>query len=237
MRKSVRLKKARFKNYKALFILGEYSSYALLVQLFFIFTLNLFSMQNSDAQTRKDQNTNTELATFGAGCFWCVEAIFSRVDGVLEVQSGYSGGHVNNPSYKEVCTGKTGHAEVCQITYDPDKISYPELLEIYWKTHNPTTLNRQGNDVGTQYRSVIFYHNEEQKKIASEMKDKLSKEKIWNDPIVTQIVPFEAFYPAEDYHDDYYEKNPAQPYCSFVITPKVEKFEKAFKDYIKQNDK
>ena len=178
-------------------------------------------------------SSNTEVATFGAGCFWCVEAIFSRVDGVLDIKSGYSGGNVKNPSYKEVCTGKTGHAEICKITFDPLKVSYLNLLEIYWKTHDPTTLNRQGNDVGTQYRSVIFYHNEEQKKIATEMKDQLNQEGIWNDPIVTEIVPFEAFYPAEGYHDDYYENNPNQPYCSFVITPKVEKFEKTFRDYLK----
>lgn len=195
----------------------------------------VFAFSDTNAQTMKTRAvTNTELATFGAGCFWCVEAIFSRVEGVLDVKSGYSGGHIKNPSYKEVCTGKTGYAEVCQLTYDSSKISYLELLEIFWKTHNPTTLNRQGNDVGTQYRSVVFYHTEEQKELATEMKAKLDSEGIWDDPIVTEIVPFKAFYPAEDYHDDYYENNPSQPYCSFVITPKLEKFEKTFKDYIKK---
>jgi len=199
--------------------------------LFFV----LFYINDTNAQTMNNQKTSTttELATFGAGCFWCVEAIFSRVDGVLDVQSGYSGGQVKNPTYKEVCTGSTGHAEVCQLTYDPSKISYLKLLEIFWKTHDPTTLNRQGNDVGTQYRSAIFYHNGEQMKIAAEMKDKLNREGIWSDPIVTEIVPFETFYPAEDYHNDYYENNASQSYCSFVITPKVEKFEKAFQDYLK----
>ena len=199
-----------------------------------VFIFNVFS-SITDAQTKKNttMSSHTELATFGAGCFWCTEAIFSRVDGVVEVQSGYSGGHVKNPSYKEVCTGNTGHAEVCQVTFDPSKISYLKLLEIFWKTHDPTTLNRQGNDVGTQYRSVIFYHNDEQKITATEMKDRLSQEGIWDNLVVTEIVPFKAFYPAENYHDDYYENNPGQPYCSFVITPKVEKFEKAFKDYLK----
>jgi peptide-methionine (S)-S-oxide reductase len=181
-------------------------------------------------------NAKTETATFGAGCFWCVEAIFSRVEGVLGVEPGYSGGHVKNPTYKDVCTGTTGHAEVCQIVFDPSKISYPELLKIFWETHDPTTLNRQGNDVGTQYRSVIFYHTEEQKKIAEEMKARLNREGIWDNPILTGIVKFEAFYPAENYHNDYYENNPDQPYCSFVITPKVEKFEKAFKNYLRKDE-
>ena len=173
-----------------------------------------------------------EKATFGAGCFWCVEAIFERVKGVSKVQSGYSGGHVKNPSYEEVCTGTTGHAEVCQITFDPNVISYIELLEIFWQTHDPTTLNRQGNDVGTQYRSAIFYHTAEQKRLAEEMKKRLNNEHIWADPIVTEIVAFDEFYPAEDYHEDYYSKNPSKPYCSFVITPKVKKFEKTFQEYL-----
>jgi peptide-methionine (S)-S-oxide reductase len=179
------------------------------------------------------ETVKTELATFGAGCFWCVEAIYSRLDGVIEVQSGYSGGNVKNPSYKEVCTGTTGHAEVCQITFNPEVISYNELLKVFWSIHDPTTLNRQGNDKGTQYRSVIFYHSETQKRLAEETKNSLAKEGIWNDPIVTIIEPYVAFYRAEEYHDDYFEKNPNQPYCSFVIAPKVEKFEKVFKEYIK----
>ena len=204
----------------------------------FITFLIVTHISCSEAQTMKTQmqNNNMELATFGAGCFWCVEAIFSRVEGVIEVQSGYSGGHIKNPSYKEVCTGTTGHAEVCQIGYDPGVINFLQLLELFWKTHNPTTLNRQGNDVGTQYRSVVFYHNEDQKKTAEEMKARLTAEGIWDDPMITEIVRFDVFYPAEDYHNDYYENNPSQPYCSFVITPKVEKFEKAFRDYLRKEE-
>jgi peptide-methionine (S)-S-oxide reductase len=175
-----------------------------------------------------------EKATFGAGCFWCVEAIFERVKGVIKVQSGYSGGHVKNPAYKEVCSGTTGHAEVCQLTFNPDKISYIELLEIFWQTHDPTTLNRQGNDTGTQYRSVIFCHTEEQKRLAEEMKKRLNNEHIFANPIVTEVVAYKDFYPAEDYHEDYYSKNPDQPYCSVVITPKVKKFEKTFQEYLRE---
>jgi peptide-methionine (S)-S-oxide reductase len=156
------------------------------------------------------------------------------VVGVKSATSGYAGGTVANPTYKQVCTGTTGHAEVTQLTFDPKKISYDELLEIFWKTHDPTTLNRQGADVGTQYRSVIFFHNEVQRKKAEEYKDKLNKAEIWEDPIVTQIVPFTNFYPAEDYHQEYYANNPDQSYCSLVITPKVEKFEKVFKDKLKK---
>jgi len=176
-----------------------------------------------------------QIATFGSGCFWCTEAIFERVNGVVKVESGYSGGTVENPSYQEVCTGTTGHAEVTQITYDPSVISFDELLEIFWKTHDPTTLNKQGNDVGTQYRSVIFYHNEEQKELAEKYKSELNKSGAWDNPIVTEISPFTKFYSAEGYHQDYYENNPNQGYCAFVITPKVEKFEKVFKDKLKNN--
>jgi peptide-methionine (S)-S-oxide reductase len=181
-----------------------------------------------------DKNPNLEVATFGSGCFWCSEAIFERVKGVESVISGYSGGTVKNPTYDEVCTGKTGYAEVTQITFDPKVVSYDELLEIFWKTHDPTTLNRQGNDVGTQYRSVIFYHNDEQKQKAEYYKNKLTEEKIWEKPIVTEITRFEKFYPAEDYHQEYYDNNPNQGYCAYVITPKVEKFEKIFKDKLKK---
>ncbi|MBN1597434.1 MAG: peptide-methionine (S)-S-oxide reductase MsrA [Bacteroidales bacterium] len=197
----------------------------------FLLTLKTIAMSNPVNK----QNDKSETATFGAGCFWCVEAIFERVNGVKDVQSGYSGGHVKNPTYKEVCTGTTGHAEVCRITYDPEIISYPDLLEIFWQTHDPTTPNRQGNDVGTQYRSVIFYHNNAQKNAAVEMKKRLNKAGIWKNPVVTQIVPLEIFYPAEDYHEDYYSNNPDQPYCSFIISPKVKKFEKAFGEYLKPN--
>ena len=175
-----------------------------------------------------------KLATFGAGCFWCVEAIFEELDGVGKVISGYSGGNAANPTYEGVCIGNTGHAEVVQITYDPKKISYDELLEVYWRTHDPTTRNRQGNDVGTQYRSVIFYHDEEQHKLADGYKARLEAEHIWDRPIVTEIVRFEKFWPAEAYHQDYYRQNPGKGYCSVVITPKVEKFRKIFKEKLKQ---
>lgn len=179
------------------------------------------------------QSDNLEPATFGSGCFWCTEAIFERVKGVKKVISGYSGGTVENPTYKEVCTGNTGHAEVTQLSFDPNVVSYDELLEIFWKTHDPTTLNRQGADVGTQYRSAVFYHNEKQKEKAEHYKKELEKAEIFDDPIVTEIVPFEKFYEAENYHQDYYANNPSQGYCAFVITPKVEKFEKVFKSKLK----
>lgn len=177
--------------------------------------------------------TKMELATFGSGCFWCSEAIFSRLKGVESVNSGYSGGSVKNPTYKQVCTGETGHAEVIQIKFDPNIISFTELLEVFWQTHDPTTLNRQGADVGTQYRSVIFYHNNEQKELAETFKKKLDDEKIYDKPIVTEISQFDTFYIAEDYHQDYYEHNRGQGYCNFVITPKIEKFKKVFKDKLK----
>lgn len=191
-------------------------------------------IKEQEMKNMSTENVKTDTATFGSGCFWCTEAIFERVNGVLDVVSGYSGGHVDNPTYEEVCNGTTGHAECTQITFNPDIISYDELLEIFWKTHDPTTLNRQGNDVGTQYRSVIFYHNEEQKQKAEYYKQKLGDEKIWKDPIVTEISPSTKFYKAEKYHQDYYENNPYQGYCAFVITPKIEKFEKVFKDKLKK---
>ena len=191
-------------------------------------------MKQKEEKNMNNQNTKLETATFGSGCFWCTEAIFERVNGVSSVVSGYSGGDVENPTYKEVCDGTTGHAECTQITFDPAVVSYDELLEIFWKTHDPTTLNRQGNDSGTQYRSVIFYHNDEQKQKAEYYKNKLTEEKIWNKPIVTEISKLEKFYPAEDYHQEYYENNPNQGYCAYVITPKVEKFEKIFKDKLKK---
>ncbi|MFP4024363.1 MAG: peptide-methionine (S)-S-oxide reductase MsrA [Thiohalospira sp.] len=178
-------------------------------------------------------NKKMELATFGSGCFWCTEAIFEKIKGVESVVSGYSGGRVKNPTYKEVCTGNTGHAEVVQIKYNPEIISFKDLLEIFWQTHDPTTLNRQGADVGTQYRSVIFYHTGEQKKTAEIYKKKLDEANIYKNPIVTEITKFESFYKAEDYHQDYYENNKSQPYCSFVITPKLEKFKKIFQDKLK----
>ena len=177
---------------------------------------------------------NTKIATFGSGCFWCSEAIFSRLEGVIKVEPGFSGGHTINPTYKEVVEGTTGHAEVAQITYNPDLVSFSTLLEVFWKTHDPTTLNRQGGDVGTQYRSVIFYHDKEQQELANKYLDALEKANIWKDPIVTEIVSFKRFYPAEDYHNDYYENNPSNSYCSLVITPKIEKFEKVFSDKLKK---
>ncbi len=191
--------------------------------------------KNNPGKRMNNQNQNKlEIATFGSGCFWCTEAIFERVKGVNRVVSGYSGGKLENPTYKDVCSGTTGHAECTQIFYDPTVISYDELLEIFWKTHDPTTLNRQGNDVGTQYRSVIFYHNQEQKQKAEYYKKKLEDEKIWEKPIVTEISELKKFYPAEDYHQNYYDNNPFQGYCAFVITPKIEKFEKIFKDKLKK---
>ena len=174
-----------------------------------------------------------ELATFGSGCFWCTEAVFQRMKGVEKVVSGYSGGHVENPTYRQVCAGDTGHAEVIQVHYDRSQVSYEQLLEVFWKTHDPTTPNRQGNDHGPQYRSVIFYHNDDQKRLAEGYKQKLEVEKIWEDPIVTEISPFTNFYSAEDYHQNYYNENGAQPYCSFVIRPKIEKLQKIFSERLK----
>lgn len=179
------------------------------------------------------QSSSLEVATFGAGCFWCVEAQFQMLEGVVKVESGFSGGHVKNPSYKEVCNGTTGHAEVCNITFDPKKISYDEMLAAFWQTHDPTQLNRQGNDIGTQYRSAIFYHNDAQKQLAEKYKKRLNDEKVYDSPVVTEIAPFTVFYKAEDYHSNYYNLNGEESYCQFVIRPKVEKFQKVFKDKLK----
>lgn len=170
----------------------------------------------------------TEQAIFGAGCFWCVEAVFQRVPGVVKVESGYSGGSIKNPTYREVCSGLTGHAEVCKLTYNPAQVSFETLLAVFWQTHDPTTLNRQGADVGTQYRSAIFYTSEKQKELAEKYKAELSASGAFKDPIVTEISPLANYYPAEDYHQDYYNQNSSQPYCQFVIAPKLEKFEKVF---------
>lgn len=172
--------------------------------------------------------SSNEVATLGGGCFWCLEAVFKELQGVIDVVSGYAGGEVENPGYREVCTGRTGHAEVVRITFDPEVISYRELLQIFFSIHDPTTLNRQGADVGTQYRSVIFWHDEAQKEVASEVIGQLSAEGIWRDPIVTQVVPFEAFYRAEDYHQNYFDHNSNQPYCQAVVAPKLAKFRKLF---------
>lgn len=182
-----------------------------------------------------NQIPGTDTATFANGCFWCTEAIFEQLDGVISATSGYTGGKVKNPTYKEVCTGETGHAECLQIVYDPKKISFDELLEVFWETHDPTTLNRQGNDIGTQYRSGIFYHNEEQKQKAEEYKSALDKSGAFDKPIVTEITAFKEFYPAEDYHQQYFENNENNnPYCRVVIRPKVDKFKKVFKDKLKK---
>ncbi len=175
----------------------------------------------------------TDTATLGTGCFWCTEAIFQQLKGVLKVTSGYSGGHVENPTYDEVCEKKTGHAEVVQVVYDPSIISYDELLKVFWQTHDPTTLNRQGNDVGPQYRSVVFYHNDEQKQKAESYKEELDNSGSWEKKIVTAIEPYKNFYSAENYHQNYFKDNGSQPYCYYVIRPKLEKFEKVFKDKIK----
>ncbi len=181
----------------------------------------------------KEKKHGLDTATFGAGCYWCTEAQFQQLKGVEKVESGFSGGNVENPSYKEVCGGSTGHAEVCNIYYDPSVISFDELLAAFWTCHDPTQLNRQGNDVGTQYRSAIFFHDAHQKAKAEEYKKKLNDEKVFDKPVVTEIAPFTAFYKAEDYHQNYYNSNADQPYCSFVVRPKVEKFQKVFKGKLK----
>lgn len=191
------------------------------------------NMSNDLTTSLTNSTQKTDTATFGTGCFWCTEAIFQQLDGVLKVTSGYSGGAKPNPTYKEVCTGTTGHAEVIQVVYDPAKITFDELLEVFWQTHDPTTLNRQGNDVGTQYRSVVFYHNQEQKEKSEKYKVQLDKSGAFDNPIVTEIAPFDKFYAAENYHQDYYNNNGSQPYCTFVIRPKVEKFQKVFKSKLK----
>ncbi|MFQ3575597.1 MAG: peptide-methionine (S)-S-oxide reductase MsrA [Cytophagales bacterium] len=180
----------------------------------------------------KTENPNLEKATLGGGCFWCLEAVFQRIEGVEMVESGYMGGKISNPTYKEICTGKTGHAEVVQITFDTKKISYETLLDVFFGTHDPTTLNRQGNDVGTQYRSIIFYHDDIQKKLAYEKKEQLEKLGIFKDPIVTEITYSTVFYKAEDYHQNYFNLNGYQPYCQFVVRPKVEKLKKNFSELL-----
>jgi peptide-methionine (S)-S-oxide reductase len=190
--------------------------------------------ENKMANENEAVKPGMELATFGSGCFWCTEAIFLNVDGVTKVESGYTGGKVKNPTYREVCSGLTGHAEVVQITFDPKKVTYDELLEIFWKTHDPTTLNKQGADEGTQYRSVVYYHNDNQKQLAEEYKKKLTEVKAFDNPIVTEISPASTFYVAEDYHQNYYNLNGSAPYCTFVIQPKLEKFKKVFKDKLKK---
>ena len=214
------------------------------MQKMFISSLLAITTWISCAQTQKNtknmSNTpipagvKTETATFGEGCFWCTEAFFQRLEGVLQVKSGYGGGFVKNPTYEQVCDKNTGHAELAQIVFDPSKITYDELLEVFWKTHDPTTLNQQGNDVGPQYRSVIFYHSKEQKEKAEKYKAALDKSGAWDKPIVTAIEAFKDFYPAENYHQNYYNDNSNQGYCRFVIRPKLEKFEHVFQNKLKK---
>ena len=177
---------------------------------------------------------NLETATLAAGCFWCVEAVFDDLKGVSDVVSGYSGGHKENPTYQEVCSETTGHAEVIQLKFNPEEISFADILHVFFSVHDPTTLNRQGNDVGSSYRSAIFYHSEEQRQIAEELIAKLNKEDIWDNPIVTEVTKFTNFYPAENYHQEYFANNPNQPYCAAVVAPKVMKFRKMFVDRLKK---
>lgn len=184
--------------------------------------------QTSVSQTEDRAAAGLQQATLAGGCFWCLEAVYVELRGVSKVVSGYTGGAVRNPSYRQVCGGSTGHAEAVQITFDPNVVSYRDLLEIFFTIHDPTTLNRQGADVGTQYRSAIFYHDEEQRRVANEVIAELSAQKLWHNPIVTQVAPLDVFYPAEDYHQDYFANNPMQPYCQVVVAPKVAKFRKHY---------
>jgi peptide-methionine (S)-S-oxide reductase len=203
--------------------------------------LSSCAQKDNNVKTKKENNnmisstTKLDTATFGTGCFWCTEAVFQQLEGVEKVTSGYSGGHVVNPTYEEVCSKTTGHAECLNIIYDSSKISFDELLEVFWQVHDPTTLNRQGADVGTQYRSVVFYHNDQQKTKAEKYKIELNKSGAWDNPIVTTLEKFNIFYPAEEHHQNYYNNNTSEGYCQFVIRPKLEKFEKVFKNKLKKN--
>ena len=179
-------------------------------------------------------NTNLQTATLAGGCFWCLEAVYDEIKGVESVESGYAGGHVDNPTYREVCYGNTGHAEVVQVHFDPNVVSYRDLLNVFFAIHDPTTLNRQGADMGTQYRSAIFYHDDEQKKIAEDLIKELNAQQIWDRPIVTEVTKFDKFYMAEDYHQEYFARNPYQPYCMAVVSPKVSKFRKHFIEMLKK---
>ncbi len=197
-------------------------------------TNNMSEQKQPSITITNDSSSRQDTATFAAGCFWCVEAVFQRLEGVDTVQSGYTGGTVKNPSYKEVCNGTTSHAEACRIIYDPTKISFLQLLQVFFTTHDPTQMNRQGNDVGTQYRSAIFYHNDMQKEQAQQVIKQLNEQKVYDSPIVTEVSEAGIFYVAEDYHQNYYNLNSDQMYCRFVIQPKLEKFNKVFKDLIKE---
>lgn len=208
--------------------------YSILVMSLFSWGCNATSAEIPADNAPEMISGNVETATFGTGCFWCTEAIFQSLEGVESVVSGYSGGHVDDPTYKAVCAGTTGHAEVVQIKYNPEIITFTELLEVFWQTHDPTTLNRQGYDTGTQYRSAIFYHSDEQKKLAEEYKAKLDKAGAFSDPIVTEVTKYSNFFSAEKYHQDYYANNSNAGYCRAVIAPKMEKFKKVFADKLKQ---
>lgn len=206
--------------------------------------LNSCAQKDNSVKTKKETKTmtstastnkNLDTATFGTGCFWCTEAVFQQLEGVEKVTSGYSGGHVANPTYEEVCSKTTGHAECLNIVYDTTKITFDELLEVFWQVHDPTTLNRQGADAGPQYRSVVFYHNAEQKARTEKYKAELDKSGAWDNPIVTTLEKFDVFYPAEEYHQNYYNNNSGQGYCQFVIRPKLDKFEKVFKNKLKKH--
>ena len=190
--------------------------------------------EQTSTKNKMNTNTNYEVATLGGGCYWCMEAVFQRLDGVIKVESGFSGGHVKNPSYREVCNGTTGHAEVIHITFDSTKVPFSEILKVFFTMHDPTTLNQQGNDIGTQYRSAIFYHNESQKNVSEKIIAELNAAKAYPTQIVTEVSKFDVFYKAEDYHQDYYNQNKTQGYCQYVIQPKIEKFEKVFKDRLKK---
>jgi methionine-S-sulfoxide reductase len=215
----------------------------LLITLFSFFAfLSCNQAQNNTQKSGKTQakqqnkmtNKNSETATFGGGCYWCIEAVFQRLEGVEKVESGFSGGKVKNPTYREVCSGTTGHAEVIQITFDTTKISFADILKVFFTMHDPTTPNQQGNDIGTQYRSAVFYHNEEQKKITEDVIAALNLAHAYPNPIITEVAKFDVFYKAEDYHQNYYNENSGEGYCRFVIQPKIEKLEKVFKDRLKK---
>lgn len=197
----------------------------------------LYAQSSPQTTALAEKSSKLQAATFGGGCFWCVEAVFENMKGVSDVVSGYSGGSFANPTYKQVCTGATGHAEVCQILFDPEKVSYLKLLEVFMKTHDPTTLNKQGPDFGTQYRSVVFYHSDEQKAEAESLIEKLNAEGAFDSKIVTQIAPLSAFYPAEDYHQDYYRKNPAAGYCKLYVRPKITKLKKVVAEMERKDKK
>jgi peptide-methionine (S)-S-oxide reductase len=196
--------------------------------LIFLPFYNCLGNNNNDLKSLDMQNEHLDTIYFGAGCFWCVEAIFQQVNGVVEVTPGYCGGTIKNPTYNEVCSGKTGHAEVAKIVFNPSIVDLAHLLEVFWKTHDPTTLNRQGNDIGTQYRSAIFFVKDSHKDEVLKFKDELISEKVWAQPIVTQVEKIDVFYPAEDYHHNYFNNNKSQGYCQFVIQPKIEKYKKIF---------